>query len=65
MPLTTGFQHVIELAQQIFLLSVEIDRCLDLDFAEQVSDGACAHILDALTFQPEDPPDCLSGGTLS
>ena len=40
MPLTTGFQHVIELAQQIFLLSVEINRCLDLDFAEQVSDGA-------------------------
>ena len=40
MPFTTGFQHVIKFTQQVFLLSVEIDGCLDLDFAEQVSDGA-------------------------
>ena len=55
MPFTTGFQHVIELTQQVFLLPVEINRCLDLDFAEQISDSAGAHILDALTLQPKDP----------
>ena len=55
MPFTTGFQHVIKFTQQVFLLSVEIDGCLDFDFAEQVSDGAGAHIFNALTLQPKDP----------
>jgi len=55
MPFTTGFQHVIKFTQQVFLLSVEIDGCLDLDFAEQISDGAGADILNALALQPEDP----------
>ena len=55
MPFTTGFQHVIKFTQQVFLLAVEIDRCLHLDFAEQVSDGTGAHILNALTLKSENP----------
>ena len=55
MPFAVGVQGIVELLQQILLLSRQFDRGLDLDTAVQISGRMTAHRSHAFAADAEHP----------